>query len=364
MFSLDRRRPAETPFTPPPRAAAPRPSAPSTPRAATPSLLDRVAGAAAGVTSWFEGLFEPDPPSPAATPAAPHPHPSGWAQTRQQHGNRDVSAGYHELVAQAKAGENTLPEDAAEYAYLNVPGLFTERFPGYMDENAERMRALGLDTREVPIDTDAGVEENARVLRDLILKIAEEEQRQVVLQGQSKGGVDISAALALYPELREHVRAVVALQAPYGGTPMSTDVHDGKLSGVADAVIENVLCGDRDSLRDLSYDSRQTFDSEHPYPEEVPTVSLATAADPGKGLLGPLVTYMGARHHLASDGAVPVEDQILPGSDVVRLSNMDHAGSVMRLPGAAPSDAPGDVTQALLTLALRKAQEQEDEKRR
>lgn len=260
MFLHDKKRQAESPFakasglwgaapaTPPSSSAAHRPAA--------PSVGDRIGSAASSVGSWFEGLFEPDPPvatADAPPPAYEHPHPSGWSQTRQLNGNRDVSADYKDLIAQAKAGDNTLPEDAARYAYLNVPGLFTERFPGYMDENAERMRALGLDTREVPIDTDAGVEENAKVLRDMIMRIAEEEQRQVVLQGQSKGGVDISAALALYPELQEHVRAVVAMQAPYGGTPMSTDIHDGKLSGVADGLIEHVLCGDGAALRDLSY---------------------------------------------------------------------------------------------------------------
>ncbi len=41
----------------------------------------------------------------------------------------------------------------------------------------------------------------------------------VVLFGQSKGPLDIHAALSLYPDLVPRVRAFVSVQAPFGGTP-------------------------------------------------------------------------------------------------------------------------------------------------
>ena len=74
---------------------------------------------------------------------------------------------------------------------------------------------------------------NAKQIRDAILE-ASNDGKQVVLVGQSKGGVDITAALALYPEFKPHVRAVVSMQAPYGGTPIASD---GAAALVAKAVI-------------------------------------------------------------------------------------------------------------------------------
>ena len=74
---------------------------------------------------------------------------------------------------------------------------------------------------------------NAKQIRDAIIE-ASKDGKQVLRVGQSKGGVDITAALALYPELKPHVRAVVSMQAPYGGTPIASD---GAAALVAKAVI-------------------------------------------------------------------------------------------------------------------------------
>lgn len=303
---------------------------------------DQAERATGWVGSLFDGVNETDP------------SPSGWAVRGRE--NPDVTESYHDLVHRVRAGEAVLPEDAAEYAYLNVPGLFTERYPGYMDENTERMRALGLDPAEVAIDTDAGVEANAQAIRDAVLAEVARDGRQVVLTGQSKGGVDISAALALYPELAEHVRAVVSMQAPYGGTPIASDVAASPmLSGAVGSVISGALGGDPRALGDLAYDRRQAFAAAHPYPESVPTVSLVTTSDNPMSLVGPAQAYIEERYGLASDGLVPAADQILPGSDVVRLDDVDHAGSIMRVPGRGDADTPGEMTEALLTLALRRA---------
>jgi hypothetical protein len=48
---------------------------------------------------------------------------------------------------------------------------------------------------------------------------------------------------------------------------------------------------------------------------------------------------------------------VVPGSDVVHLQNTDHLDTVWMGHGNQPS--PGDVTMALLELALKKASDQE-----
>ena len=54
-----------------------------------------------------------------------------------------------------------------------------------------------------------------------------------------------------------------------------------------------------------------------------------------------------------SDGLVAAKDAEIPGSRVVRLDNMDHAGPAMKgVQGVCTPYPPGDVTQALIGLAL------------
>jgi hypothetical protein len=276
-----------------------------------------------------------------------------------------VTGDYHDLVAQAHAGVNTLPGDASSYDYLMVPGFLGQHIPTYLDENMQRMHDLGLDARMAQVDTGAGVETNAAELRDEIEHMSAEDHRQVVLEGQSKGGVDISAALAEYPELAEHVRAVVSMQAPYGGTPLADGVEGNPVTkALAEGALGNLFGGDPQSLRDLTYQGRQDFVGAHPYPAaEVPTVSLATSTTSQTSILTPTQDYMRNHLGLENDGMVPTADEIIPGSDVVHLDNMDHAGSNLNLPLRGKTDSPGDATEALLTLALRKANEQDAAKK-
>jgi triacylglycerol lipase len=266
------------------------------------------------------------------------------------------------LNAAAKAGKNTLPPDAKNYTYLMVGGLFTDHYRGYMTGNLKSLKDAGLDARKVAIDTDKDVETNAKVIRDAILE-ASKNGKQVVLSGQSKGGVDIAAAMALYPELKAHVRAVVSMQAPYGGTPIASDIANCRqLREVASTVITRLLDGDPRALTDLSYKVRQEFVAAHPYPSDVPTVSLATSRNSHTSLLKSTEDYLLHRYGLKSDGLVVDVDAEIPGSTVVRLEDMDHTQSVMAAaPGMRTYD-PGDVTTALVAQALELATQRDRKK--
>ena len=155
-----------------------------------------------------------------------------------------------------------------------------------MDDGVKRLEERGLQTRKVDIDTDASVKANAKAIRDAILE-ASSGGKKVVLVGHSKGGVDAAAALAMYPELKPHVRALVAMQSPYGGTPISSDVQTcPDVKAFADHVLTGAFKGDPASLADLSYETRQEFVRQYPYPTDIPTVSLATTSTHPLSLTG------------------------------------------------------------------------------
>ncbi|MHC4392434.1 MAG: esterase/lipase family protein [Planctomycetota bacterium] len=278
----------------------------------------------------------------------------GWLKRTNpsQKPTRDVTGRFEQLVGAAKTGDRTLPDEAQDHVYLVVPGLFTERYPGYMDGNVARLQELGLDAQKVPVDTDAPVETNAAQIRDAILE-ASKDGRQVVLMGHSKGGVDIAAALALYPELKPHVRSFVAMQAPYGGSPVAHDATNcPTLKSTVDGFIKGVFKGDPRALSDLSYSKRQQFVRDHPLPEGIPTVSLATSNSSAASLTSAGSAYIQARYGEPSDGLVPRKDAEIPGSSVIRLDDMDHAMGAIQGPGGLCKYDTGDITQALVTLAL------------
>jgi pimeloyl-ACP methyl ester carboxylesterase len=275
-----------------------------------------------------------------------------WLRT-QPPPPKDISAQFARVYADAVGGKSTLPPDAKAQHYLLVGGLFTNHYPGYMDANQRQLQDLGLQADRLPIDSDAPVAQNAATIRDAVNKAFAADGKKVVLIGQSKGGVDVTAALALYPELKSKVRAVVAMQAPCGGTPIASDLKEcPELKAAATGAISDLLNGDPKALTDLTYANRKAFITRHPYPSDVPTISLATSRNSPLSLLDGTAAYMRDRYGLASDGLVPSQEAEIPGSKVVRLDDMDHAESVMSaLPGFGTYQ-PGALTQALVTLAL------------
>jgi len=264
----------------------------------------------------------------------------------------DVTAKFQSLHASTRAGESPLPSNAKDFVYLMVPGLFTEHYPGYLGDNLSRLAERGLDARKVDMDTDASVAVNAKAVRKAILD-ASKSGKQVVLIGHSKGGVDMSAALSLYPELKQHVRAAIAMQAPIGGTPIATDIQSCKeLRPIVDHLITGLFKGDPRSLADLSYSARQAFMEEHPYPTDIPTVSLATSSNAPLSLTAAAAGYVKHRYGEDCDGLVPVKDAIIPGSRLVKLDDLDHSGPAMRGPAGLCKYRPADITEALIALAL------------
>ena len=275
--------------------------------------------------------------------------PIGWLADNPPAAT-DATSSFQSIYANAAKGVDVLPPAAKQCKYMMVPGLFTERYPGYMDENVKALEGQGLDVQRIGIDTDASVEVNAKAIRQAILE-ASEDGSQVVLVGHSKGGVDATAALSLYPELKSKVRGVVSMQAPYGGTPIASDIAAcPELLPHVKSFIKRVFGGDPKSLIDLSYATRQSFLEAHPYPSDVPTVCLATSSSHPLSLTAAASRYVLQRYGEPSDGLVPKKDAIIPGSKYVAIDDLDHAGPAMAAPACLRSYEPGALTVSLVSM--------------
>lgn len=274
----------------------------------------------------------------------------GWLARRRPAGP-DVTARFLELYADAEQGPLPVSRADRRHVILFVPGIFTERYPFYFHANIRHLRKRGFDVRRVEIDTDETVAVNAEVIHDSIQGVARE-GRRVILIGHSKGPLDIAAALALYPGMAPWVRAFVSMQAAYAGTPLASDLEASPLlRSLVSGIIRRMLHGAPQAYWDLSYKARQRLLSEHPALPNVPIVSLVTSTDAAWGPLEQTRRYMAERYGVETDGFVPVWDAAIPGSRVVHLRGVDHAGPALLGVGNSPYRA-GSLTEALVALAL------------
>ncbi len=264
----------------------------------------------------------------------------------------EVTPRFQQIYARVRRGEPVLPAEARRHLYLLVKGLLGDELFGYLSDNQTRLERRGLETREVQVDTEGSLSDNIEAVRHA-LEDAAHFRRSVVLVGHSKGAVESLSTLALYPELRRHVRAVVALQAPYGGSPIAHDLTESpELHRVLDIAFPLFFYGVSRSVDDLRYPARMEFVRRHPYSGEVPTVALASSRYSRRSMLWPVAHYMLQRYGLPNDGLVAQVDAEIPGSRLVRLDDMDHAeAALVGIPGFANHN-PGNLTEAMVALAL------------
>jgi hypothetical protein len=281
----------------------------------------------------------------------------GWIQKAYPPA-KESTAEFESLHQQVLAGKDVMPAEARDCVFLAVGGLLSQYAPKeiYFDDNLDALRDAGLQTGRVPVDTDMGVEHNAAIVREAVLEAARN-GKKVVLIGHSKGGLDSAAALAMYPELKEHVRALVTIQSPYGGSPMAQDLLDNPLVryGLGGAV--EALGGSIQAGEDLTYDSRQKFLAKHPLPPGIPTVSMASTTFKPTSPLFAFQEYMQQRYGVKSDGLVVPQDAFIPGSKAVTIHGLDHLESTVTNPNPFKSYKPADITLGLVAMALRMPKE-------
>uniref|UniRef100_A0A7S1ULJ7 GPI inositol-deacylase n=1 Tax=Phaeomonas parva TaxID=124430 RepID=A0A7S1ULJ7_9STRA len=283
---------------------------------------------------------------------------------------------------------------------LLVPGLLTKWYPVYFTSLRFGLERLGFDVHVSRLDTDLGVEANARVLRDEILCIANGSdpedlelyptpqdvaagaagagedssspatrrssgrrrvrgRRKIAVYSHSKGAVDCVACFAAFPETIRHVAAFVSAQGPHGGSWLANDIACTKYQKAAVAMgIERLLAGSSDAVFDLSYEKRREFFKKYPDPvwTRVPTICLATCAThQPNALMSPVVEYMRYRYGDqigATDGCVAMRDAVLPGAPVIWLMDMDHYGPAWNAFPALDRYDKTHVCLALISMAL------------
>jgi pimeloyl-ACP methyl ester carboxylesterase len=222
-----------------------------------------------------------------------------------------------------------------------------------MDANVKALTDCGLDVRRAPIDSDAPVETNAATLRQTINTIYSQTNKKIVIIGHSKGCVDSAATVAMYADTVDKIRGFVAIQAPYGGSPIATDLLSSTpVKWVVEKIVQAIFKGDPQSIGDLTYQSRQQFLQKYRFPGAVRTISVFTKSTRISSLMYAAAKYVSESYGVANDGLVADPDAGIPSSRTVFLDNMDHGDTVFEVFKFCKY-RPRQMTQALVYILLK-----------
>ena len=224
--------------------------------------------------------------------------------------------------------------------------LRTARALGLVDYFSDQERwldSLGVETEIAPTDTEAPVADNAGILIDLVAR----SDRPVCFVTHSKGGLDTLAALIrMSSDQRARVRCWLALQAPFGGSPLADLAAEADLLRPALDGALDLMGGSGQSLDDLMTPVRQDHLRRHDaairqVAGDVPILAVGTRLLPREDGLATSPFALPRRWmdwlEIPNDGAVPTQSAILPHARYLIVEGLDHADT---FDGERPFAAP------------------------
>jgi len=261
-----------------------------------------------------------------------------------------------ETLCQESRNNNYInfPKNAKKYTYFLIPGLFTNNYGSkYMEDNISHLQKLGLNVQKLWINTGSNIETNSEVIRDSIIK--EGKNNKIVIIGHSKGGVDAATAIAKY-KLYEYIQALVLVQSPWLGTPIAEEAETNPFISTMINIAAYIFNADKKAVLDLKYGEREKLIQKyHLDVNKIKIICLSSTIEKKSSLLLPMIGYLNVKYGLKNDGIVCEKDSIIPGSDFIKLKELDHFETVFLLGGRNFFNSqiyPGDIMYALVVLSL------------
>lgn len=317
-----------------------------------PRLLASLADRTSGLVRRWQWQVGRLLPSPAVD--------IGWLQRELPLPEGNVTSEFYRVLADVQANVHSRVL-TSQFVYVVVPGLFAHLSPGYFRPAIDRLRSLGLEVHYLSVDSSPGAQsmKNAERLKLALANVHRGSGgKPLVIIAHSKGVLDVSLALATSKSLRRATRALVSLQAPYGGAAIAEDIALGSESARDFLVsVLSIFHMGISSLDDLTYDQRRKALQAHGHlhaarPPVGRVVSLASRGP--RSVAHPLAltgTYILRKHKADNDGLVCVDDAILPASLAIVVDDADHGTPV--LPTLPTARLRGDdLVEAAITVAL------------
>lgn len=228
-----------------------------------------------------------------------------------------------------KGDDVALPGARHAFRLVFVAGIFGECLGDktrLLGDGIARLREEGYETSYAPVRGRGSSSENARIIRDHVLKQAEgQPERKTIIVSYSKGTADVVTALADFPELSPHVSAVISLAGVINGSPLADYVSDSYSATIARLPYHRCPVVDKGEMTSISRAERQRWLSGHRLPRTISYFSIVGAPRPDRisTVLKPFYDRLAYVDPL-NDGQVLFYDAVIPGSTLLAYVNADH----------------------------------------
>jgi len=229
-------------------------------------------------------------------------------------------------------------EDLSKYRVLIVHGLLGEvgirftrfldhfdpdqRLVDYLKDQHKALLCAGVDVELLEHKSDS-VARGGAVIAERILA----SNRPVLILSHSKGCLDTLEALRLLQcdGKLDKVAGWIALQGPFKGAPEADRITTNDTRRFFTRIALNCLGAHSCAIKDMTTSTRDAYFAEHReeidrITHKVPMLSFAS--------LNPAAKDAG------TDGSVPVESALLPGSDFIAVNGLSHSAPVISKPRA------------------------------
>src|SRR5262249_30289742 len=170
----------------------------------------------------------------------------------------------------------TLPPRDTRLRFVFVPGLFNDcasvvALP--FETAVLHLQNLGYEAEILVVSGRSSSASNAEGIAEFVSKAGAADQR-LVLVGYSKGAVDILEFLVAYPELAQHVRAVVSVAGAINGSALADAASGPYDRSLKDISIPGCAAGDGGAVDSLRRSLRLNWLVEHRLPQSTKYLSL------------------------------------------------------------------------------------------
>jgi hypothetical protein len=212
---------------------------------------------------------------------------------------------------------------------LHVPGVGWDCFSNWldMDDSADKyINQYGYDMIIAKVGAMSSTATNARQIRDTIMALGTNNaQPRLVVIGYSKGAPDVLEAIVSYPEIRQHIAAVISAAGAVGGSPLANGATQSQLELLKHWPDAQCSSGDGGAVDSLRPATRKAWLAQNPLPKDIRYYSLVTYPNPERisSVLASSYKKL-SRVDARNDSQVLFYDQIIPGSTLIGFVNADH----------------------------------------
>ncbi len=245
-----------------------------------------------------------------------------------------------------KAGSAFIKE-IQKYKIILVPGILSEsfieestQFPKInyvmgemLEDQITWLNSQNIDNELVIVESESHPKKNIEIIKKAILA----SEKPVILYTHSKGGIDTLYTLEKYPELMDKVSGWTSIQTPFYGSSVASLLKEYSLSQSVSKWALSFLGGSEEGLNSLTKEDRNDYMQRDETPallnsinKNIAVINFATYIKNSFGLDTSLEIF---RDYLEykdgeNDGVVPVSSAVLPGTDHIIESGVDHLTSV------------------------------------